>query len=384
MHSNLVIDLGKIFKLFSGDSEISPFHDYYANEQTLLRNCAGRLFVHYNGEDLVQTYWALRKKAIICDTPERPLEISGPDSVAFLQMIFSRDVSKLKVGRGFYTLSCTHSGGTFMDGILFKLSDNKFWFVQPDGDMATWMLAHSNGFEINIRDPKSRVLQLQGPKSYKIMHASSNGAIDQNFGYYHSGFFRIGEQQVYVSRTGWTGELGYEIYTLENKTNYSQLWKTLLTTGNPHGMVFSSMQAMNTRRIEAGILDSGGDSDISVSPFEVGLGRFIDTQKGQFIGSKALKTKSRESLLYGIISENLVPAAGFSIMDNENITLAKVTAGTFSPHFKTGIGYARFYNSGPWIGKQLKIVSNDGSRGYCEIVELPFYDRKKALPTKKL
>ena len=144
------------------------------------------------------------------------------------------------------------------------------------------------------------------------------------------------------------------------------------------------MQAMNTRRIEAGILDSGGDFDISVSPFEVGLGNFIDTQKGQFIGSKALKTKPRERLLYGLISENLVPAAGFSIIDSENITVAKVTAGTFSPHFKAGIGYARFANSGSWIGKQLKIVSNGGSKGYCEIVELPFYDGEKELPKKKL
>ena len=69
--------------------------------------------------------------------------------VPFLQMILSRDVSKLKVGRGFYTLSCTHSGGTFMDGILFKLSDNKFWFVQPDGDMNTWLIAHKDGFDVN-------------------------------------------------------------------------------------------------------------------------------------------------------------------------------------------------------------------------------------------
>ncbi len=88
------------------------------------------------------------------------MEISGPDALVFLEKIFARQISSLMVGRGYYTLACTHSGGLFMDGILFRLGETRFWFVQPDGDMHTWFLAHNTGFDVTISDPKSRVLQL--------------------------------------------------------------------------------------------------------------------------------------------------------------------------------------------------------------------------------
>ena len=125
------IDPKKVFKVFSGTSELSPFHPFYCNEKTILRNCSGRLYAHYNGEDIKQTYWSLRKSAIICDTPERPLEITGPEVIPFLDKIFPRQISKLKIDRGMYVTPLTHEGNTFMDGILFRLSEERFWFVQP-------------------------------------------------------------------------------------------------------------------------------------------------------------------------------------------------------------------------------------------------------------
>ena len=88
MELKFKVDQKKVFKVFSGNSGLSPFHTFYCNKKTILRNCGGRLYAHYNGEDINQTYWALRKSAIICDTPERPLEITGPEVILFLDKIF--------------------------------------------------------------------------------------------------------------------------------------------------------------------------------------------------------------------------------------------------------------------------------------------------------
>ena len=95
-----------------------------------------------------------------------------------------------------------------MDGVLFKFSENKYWYVQADGEFETWLLAHTDGFDVEISDPQSRVLQIQGPSSMDIMKDLTDGKIDENLKYYRSDFFYIDNQKVYISRTGFTGELG--------------------------------------------------------------------------------------------------------------------------------------------------------------------------------
>ena len=133
-----------------------------------------------------------RRKAAMYDVPERPVEIGGPDAVRFMERIFARRVGTLKEGRGRYAIACAPNGGVFMDGILFKLSEDRFWYVQPDGALETWLIAHSEGFDVTISDPKSRVIQIQGPKSLEIMHAASNGAIDEKMGYFPRRLLRSG------------------------------------------------------------------------------------------------------------------------------------------------------------------------------------------------
>ena len=289
MNEHPALDPAHIFPTYIGGNELSPFHHCYANDQTVLRLAAGRFFAHHNGDPSELGYWALRKQAALFDVPERPVEISGPDAVAFLERIVARRIGDMKIDRGRYALICTHQGGIFMDGILFRLAETRFWFVHPDGDLEPWLLAHSHGFDVTFSDPKSRVLQLQGPNSFPIMQAASSGALTESLKYFHSGFFDFDGQQVYVSRTGWTGELGYELYTLGDQTDCPRLWDHLMQKGAPHGLVFSSMQAMNIRRIEAGILDSGSDFDISMTPYEAGLERFVDLSKKVLYRSGCLK-----------------------------------------------------------------------------------------------
>ena len=382
MSSAHTIDPAKIFRIYGGSTEPSPFHRCYENENTVLRVCAGRFFAHCNGEDPVAAYWALRRQAILVDTPERPLEISGRDSLPFLERIFTRKVANLEVGQGHYTLACTFSGGVFMDGILFRLARDRFWFVQPDGSMHTWLLAHCQGFNIKISDPNSRAIQIQGPRSLEIMNSASGGAIDANLRYFGCGYFDIGGQSLLVSRTGWTGELGYEIYVQGEKTDCPRLWDHLMEVGGPKGLVFSSMKAMNIRRIEAGILDSGGDFDDTMTPFEAGLGKFADLGKEGFIGREALLNARRGKRIFGLICSERTPGRDCNVFDGgEQVGI--VTTGAQSPFLGAGIGYARFFREGNWPGRELTIRSDESGGAACRIVDPPFYDRAKNIPRGK-
>lgn len=372
------LDPTRIYPTYVGSNELSPFHRCYANDQTVLRLAAGRFFAHHNGDDPVAGYWALRRHAALYDVPERPVEVSGPDAVPFLEHILARRIADMAEGRGRYVLACTHQGGVFMDGILFRLAADRFWFVQPDGDMHTWMLAHNLGFEVRVTDPKSRALQLQGPRSFDVMHTASGGTITQAFGFFHAGFFDLGGQSLFVSRTGWTGELGYEIYTLGEDTDAPRLWAHLMEAGKEHGVVFSSMQSMNIRRIEAGILDSGSDFDTTMTPFEAGLDRFVDLSKDAFVGREALLTAPRGKRLFGIKCDDLRPAGGYGVFEGDT-QVGRVTTGAASPCLQTGIGYVRFERAGQWIGHALTLRSPDGREARCEIVDLPFFDPKKSL-----
>ncbi len=359
--------------------ERSPFFDCHSNEDMMFGVYAGRFFTIANGDDPAEKYWSLRRKAVIYDVPERPVEISGPDAVPFMEKVFARHIANLKEGRGRYAIACAHHGGIFMDGLLFRLIGNRFWYVQPDGALETWLLAHSEGFDVTVRDPHSRVLQIQGPNSLEIMRAASNCAIDERLGYFYSGFFDLGGQELYVSRTGWTAEMGYEVYTQGEATDCPRLWDHLMAAGKQHGMVYSSANSMEIRRIEGGILDNVTDFDLTMTPFQAGLGPFIDMDQETFIGRTALLDADRQTLIYGLKCGETMPDTGDDVMDGDTV-VGRVTAGCHSPYLECGIGYVRFNEPGDWSGKQLSLRSTAGTTAPCAIVDLPFYDPEKRIP----
>ena len=204
-------DLKKTIKISARRFEESPYIERTYSPEMVRGVYAGRYFPMTIGEDPLKKYWLLRQKALIFDVPEKPIEISGPDTIPFLEKVMTRKVSTIKEGRGYYSLACTPQGGIFMDGVLFKFEENKFWYVQADGPFEDWLTAHSSNFNVKISDPKSRVLQIQGPASVDIMKDASQGKIDENMKYFRSGFFNLGGQTLYVSRTGFTNEVGFEI-----------------------------------------------------------------------------------------------------------------------------------------------------------------------------
>lgn len=370
---------GDTVRISAGRFEQSPYYELYANSKTILGVAAGRYYPADNGEDVVETYRALRQQAVLFDVPEKPWQIEGPDVVPFLERIFARRVGTLPQGRGRYAIACTEDGGIFMDGILFQPSRNRYWYVQPDGALDTWLVAQRAGFDVTVSDPNSRVLQIQGPSSMRIMSAATNGAIDENMKYFDAGFYDIGGQQLYVSRTGWTGELGYEIYSAGAATDHDRLWHDLFESGSAHGMVFGSLRAMGIRRIEAGILDNLSDIDDSMTPFQAGLGAFIDLDKEGFIGREALLEADQRSLFFGLKCAAATPGAGDEVLDGKN-RVGRVTTGAWSPSLDSGIGYVRFDTPDDWPGQSLWLHPPQGDPIACEIVKLPFYDATKRIP----
>lgn len=359
--------------------EASPFEPCWAKPDMLLGVYAGRSYPIDLGDDPTELYWTLRRQSVMYDVPERPVEISGPDVVPFLEKVFARHIVTLKEGRGRYAIACTPQGGVFMDGVLFRLSENRFWYVQPDGALVPWLIAHSGGFDVTISDPNSRVLQIQGPTSPAVMAAATEGAITDAFKYFHAGFFDVGGQKLYISRTGWTGELGYEIYTQGDATDCPRLWDYLIKAGKPHGMVFSTIPSMEIRRIEAGILDNLTDFDWTMTPFEAGLGPFIDMDKPNFIGREALLRVERGTLLFGVKCPDAIPRMN-DIVEDDGVRKGRITAGAWSPYLNCGIGYARFDLAKDWTGHSLTLCASDRAKLQCEIVSLPFFDAEKRIP----
>lgn len=378
MSSSIHSDATNTVRISARRFEQSPYFDCYVNPETVLGVAAGRYYEASNGEDPVETYWNLRRKAVLYDVPEKPWQIEGPDAVPFLERIFARRIGNLREGRGRYAIACTPDGGTFMDGILFKMEENRFWYVQPDGALEAWLIAHSDGFEIKISDPESRVLQIQGPNSMKIMADATAGAIDESMKYFDSGFYDIGGQELYVSRTGWTGELGYEVYSAGAQTDHKRLWNHVMEAGLPHGMAYGSMASMGMRRIEAGILDNISDFDVSMTPFQAGLGAFIELDKEGFIGREALLEVDKRSLLLGLKCETATPGHRDEILE-ASVAVGHVKAADWSPALNCGIGYVRFNEPRDWTGRTLALKTGRGTVP-CEIVKLPFYDTEKRIP----
>jgi glycine cleavage system aminomethyltransferase T len=358
--------------------EESPFIECHDTSKMIRGVYAGRFFAVHNDEDYLEKYWTLRRKALIFDVPEKPVEISGSDAIPFLENVLTRKVSNMKEGRGYYALACTPKGGIFMDGVIFKLSENRYWYVQADGPFETWLLAHSTGFNVEISDPHSRVLQIQGPASIDIMRNASNGKISEEMGYFKSGNFDIGGQNLYVSRTGFTNELGFEIYSDGSNTDHIALWNHLMETGKPHGLEFSSTRAMTIRRIEGGILGNTTDMDMTMTPYEAGLGSFVDMDKDNFVGREALIDKDRRPLLFGLTCEGATPTSNSEIIDGTKV-VGNITAGVPSPTLGIGIGYARFHYQDEWVGRKMVLRLPDGTSYSCDIVELPFFDKERQI-----
>ncbi len=357
----------------------SPYFECYANDRAVFGVYSGRFYPLTLGEDPVADYWVLRRKAAMFDVPEHPVEIAGPDAERLLDTVLTRNVAKLRPGRAAYALACFPDGGIIMDGVLLRLSDDRFWYVMADGEFFAWLAAHAMGLDVIVRDPGSWVLQVQGPRSLDILGAACDGAAPEPFPYFSVAECSMAGQRLLLSRSGWTGELGFELYTLEQEPDGRALWRHLMRAGEPYGMIFSSLESMGIRRIEAGIRDNGTDMDPTMTPYQAGLGAFVDLTDADFIGKGALETADKRRLVYGLKCRAATPVAGFAVVRG-GARVGRLTTGAWSPFLDQGIGFARLDEPGDWEGAKVSMVSADGVDHPAELVSLPFYDRDKRIP----
>jgi glycine cleavage system aminomethyltransferase T len=338
--------------------------------------------VCFDAQSVEDGYWLLRQKAAVLNTGEYPLQFKGPDAEALLNKLFTKNISKVKVGRCGYGLACYEDGGLLVDGVLLRLEQDLFWYAQADGDFYSWARAHGAGMDVEITDPDVFISQVQGPNAMKILEAAAKDGMPEPFGYFGSARVDFGGQQVIITRTGYTNELGWEFYT-EPHHDPDALWAHLKAAGEPFGMQLHGLDSMNIRRIEAGIQNAGSDFDHTMTPYEAGLGHFIDEDKDDFIGKAALATASREPRFWGLKCEGGEPLIAAPI-EQDGARVGIVTAGATSPYLGHGIGYGRFDTPAQKPGMTVMVGCRDGSMQAAEIVEVPMYDKECLIPRGKL
>lgn len=330
--------------------------------------------------DREQGYWALRRDVTRLDTGELPTEIVGPDAGRLLDRLLTRRVSALKPGRCAYGIACWPDGGMLTDGIAIRHEEDRFWYVQPDGDFLGWLRAHALSYDVEIRAPESWVVQMQGPKALDLLADACDDGAPDPFRYFDAREVKIGGQQVLVTRTGWTGEVGFEFYT-RPELDSEALWDRITEAGRAHGLIDIGLDPMDTRRIEAGILNNLSDMDSTMTPFESGLEAFVDlTREDDFFGKQALEQADRRTRIYGISCDTAEPLTHAPLYrDGEEIGL--VTAAAWSPYLERGTGYVRLRSADNVEPRNAEVIGvADRNPHPCEIVNLPFYDPEKKIP----
>ena len=335
----------------------------------------------FDQQSTADGYWRLRQQAAVLNTGEYPLQFKGPDAERLLNKLFTKDITRVKPGRCAYGLACYEDGGLLVDGILLRLEPELFWYAQADGDFYSWARAHALDMDVEISDPNVFVSQVQGPDSLKILEIASDDGMPEPFGYFAMAWVSLGGQQVVITRTGYTNELGWEFYT-EPHHNAEALWAHLKAAGAEFGLELFGLDAMHIRRIEAGILNAGSDFDFTTTPYDVGLGRFIDTDKDDFIGKQALAEAPRGNRLSGL-SCDAEPHIGGEVEINGKVS-GKVTAGAISPYLQCGIGIALMDQTGFAEGDAVTIRCTDGKMHSGQLSGLPFYDKQAEIPRGKI
>ena len=321
-----------------------------------------------------EQYWKTKQEVILRHTGEHPYEIKGPDALKLLQKIFPRDISKVKKGRCSYQFACYHNGGIITDGLLLRIDDDRYWFAQADGEMFSWYNAHSEGLDVEILEPNVFISQVQGPKSMDLLDQLIDEPIAKSWKYFDWVEVTMANEKVIVSRTGFTNELGWEIY-LRPENNSEKLGDLILDEGSKMGMIITGTPSFRGRRIEAGLLSAGQDFSIETNPFSVGLERFVDLEKDDFIGKKALLNANKECRSWGIRVVDGIAKKGRSLILNEKY-VGKVTSSTWSPFQVCGVGIVLLDNSSIGPGTVVDVECIDNKIHKAELCKLPMYDPK--------
>ena len=362
----------------------SPFFDATVRWGAKAFSVYNHMYIPRDFGNPEENYWNLVNDAILCDVAvERQVQIKGPDASKFVQMISPRDLSSMQIGQCKYVILTNQDGGILNDPVLLKVADDCYWFSLADSDILLWAqgIATSGDFDIEICEPDVSPLQLQGPKSRDIM-VKIFGKKIHDLKYYWFEKFQLGEIELLISRTGWSSELGYEIFLL-NASQGDKLYEEIMLIGEEMGL--KPGHTSTIRRIEGGMLSYHADMDINTNPFELSLDRLIDLDKEfDFIGKEALikiHNNGVERRQVGLTIEG-EPFNGpntqfWNVMD-DNQVIGRVTSAVYSPRIKENIALAMLKIEYTSIGTEVKIDLGAKKVVAC-VTEKPFYDPKKSI-----
>ncbi|WP_101069021.1 glycine cleavage T C-terminal barrel domain-containing protein [Roseovarius salinarum] len=334
--------------------------------------------------DPEQNFWNLVNDAILCDVAvERQVEITGPDAARFTQLLTPRDLSNMAVGQCKYVLITNADGGILNDPVLLRLGETHFWLSLADSDILLWAqgVAVHSGMDVTIREPDVSPLQLQGPKSGEIMRALFGDAI-MDLRYYWLREVELDGIPLIVSRTGWSSELGYELY-LRDGSRGDELWERIMAAGAPFGL--QPGHTSTIRRIEGAMLSYHADADIDTNPFELGLDRLVNTEMdAEFIGKSALRRiratgVSRKQVGLEIDADRFTgPNTTFWPVSARGERVGKVSSAVYSPRLERNIALAMVQVAFAEPGTELEVALPSGP-ARATVVPTPFFDPKKKL-----
>jgi len=362
----------------------SPFYDATVKWGAKGFSVYNHMYIPRDFGDPIQNFRNLIETAILCDVAvERQVEITGPDAARFVQLLTPRNLSNCRVGQCKYVLLTSQEGGIINDPILLRLGDNHFWLSLADSDALLWAkgIATFAGMEVKIGEPDVSPLQLQGPRSLEIMQNLFGNDIEK-LKYFWFIETTLDGIPLIVSRTGWSSELGYEIF-LRDGSRGNDLWERIMAAGQPSGL--RPGHTSTIRRIEGAMLSYHADMDIDTNPFELGLGRLVDLEMdADFIGKSALaaiKASGVSRQLVGLEIEGPPldrPNAHHWPLHIHGDDVGYITSAVYSPRLERNIALGMIGLSHTRQGQQLTANCQVEQRGVT-VVEKPFYDPKKRI-----
>ena len=340
-------------------------------------------------DDPVTEYWALLNDVTVWDVAvERCVEISGPDAFELTNMLTCRDLTSCEVWQCKYVLLTAPNGGIVNDPVLLRLDEDRFWLALADSDALLFAagVAGALMMDVEVREADVAPMQVQGPRSKEVI-GELFGAGVRDLRYYWCTETEVDGIPVVVSRTGWTGEVGYEIY-LRDTSRGDELFERVMEAGRAHGIrVIAPSEA---RRIEAGIFNYGSDMRVEDTPFHVtGLEKYVELgQDADFIGKDALTDIADGELLdrklvgIDIGGEPMTDEGAlndFWPLFKGEARLGRITAGAWSPRLERNIGYAWVAIRWAEVGSELEAQTPRG-RVRVTVASLPFVDPNKDIP----
>ncbi len=334
--------------------------------------------LQYTG--IMEEHRAVRQAAGLFDVSHMgEIEISGPGARQALQRLVTNDVERLAPGRALYTVMCTPEGGIVDDLLVYQVGEQRYMLVVNAANTASdldWVREHVAGPEVTVADRslETALIALQGPRAQAILARVTDGIDLESLRPFHF----VGGWEGMISRTGYTGEDGFEIFL--SWEGAPAIWRGILAAGQDEGLVPAGLGARDTLRFEACLPLSGQELDRDTSPLEAGLDFVVKWDKGPFIGREALLRQREQGLRKKLVGLRLlepgVARTGYPVLDEQGREVGRVTSGTVAPTLGASLALAYVPPSLAVPGRRLAV----GIRGRAvaaQVVETPFYRRRR-------